>query len=194
MTKPVVMKIGGSLEMRLDPILKALRRSNFPVLIVPGGGRFARLVRDSEVPEEEAHWMAVAAMEQYGWLIASRGVRHTSVIHRPEDLEVLLPYIPIRSADPLPHSWNITSDSLSGWIADQLGVDLILLKSVDGIFSEGRLQKEITDVVPTEDVDPFFLSFVLSKNVRTKVINGRFPGRLESFLSGHPVEGTTIGF
>jgi acetylglutamate kinase len=39
----------------------------------------------------------------------------------------------MRAADPLPHSWDITSDSIAAFIAGALGAgELILLKPVDG--------------------------------------------------------------
>lgn len=194
MVGPYVIKIGGSLEEQLDPLLDVLLRCACPVLIVPGGGRFARMIRDTGIRGEAAHWMAVAAMEQFGWLIASKGVRYSSVLHCPEKCELLLPYLTLRQADPLPHTWDVTSDSIAAWMAWSLGLDLILLKSVDGIFSRGMLQERVTLVLETEVVDSFFLPFVLEKRVRTKIINGNAPERLESFLNGFRVPGTTIGF
>jgi aspartokinase-like uncharacterized kinase len=69
-----------------------------------------------------------------------------------------------------------------------------LLKSVDGIRSGGTLQYHITGEVPTEDVDPFFLRYVLASGVKTIVTNGRKPQRLGNLLNGRKVPGTTIGF
>jgi aspartokinase-like uncharacterized kinase len=194
MAGPYVIKIGGSLEKQIDPLLSVLRRCSIPALIVPGGGRFARMIRKTGVDGEAAHWMAVAAMEQFGWLIASRGIQHSSVLHRPEASELFLPYLPLRQADPLPHSWNVTSDTIAAWVAYSLGLDLILLKPVDGIFSGGVLQENIIRIIKTDVVDPCFLPFVLEKKVRTKIINGNAPERLELYLEGCPVPGTTIGF
>ncbi len=194
MVGPYVIKIGGSLEEQLNPLLEVLLRCSCPVLIVPGGGRFARMIRDTGIRGEAAHWMAVAAMEQFGWLIASKGVCYSTNLHCPEKAELLLPYLPLRRTDPLPHTWDVTSDSIAAWVAWSLGLDLVLLKSVDGIFSGGLLQERVTSRVETDVVDPFFLPFVLEKRVRTKIINGNVPERLESFLNGFPVPGTTIGF
>jgi aspartokinase-like uncharacterized kinase len=194
MAGPYVIKIGGSLEKQLDPLLEVIIQSSTPVLIVPGGGRFARMIRETGVKGTYAHWMAIAAMEQFGWLIASKGVRYGSVLHRPEAPELLLPYLPLLRSDPLPHTWDVTSDTIAAWVAWSLGLDLILLKSVDGIFSEGVFQESIASFRETDIVDPAFIPFVLEKRVRTKIINGKGPERLASFLRGCPVTGTTIGF
>jgi aspartokinase-like uncharacterized kinase len=194
MEDPVVVKIGGSLADHTWPLLEALRSSRRPALIVPGGGRFARLVRESGVEGDAAHWMAVCAMEQFGWLISAQGIPHTSDLHVPGTLEVLLPYLPLRDADPLPHTWEITSDTIAAWVAASLSLDLIVLKSVDGIRSGGLLIDRVSRPVRTDDVDASFLPFVLSHGVRVVILNGRVPGRLESWLQGFPVTGTTIGF
>ena len=46
---------------------------------------------------------------------------------------VLAPHAWMRAADPLPHSWDITSDSIAAFIAGSLDAsELILLKPVDG--------------------------------------------------------------
>jgi aspartokinase-like uncharacterized kinase len=194
MTFPVVVKVGGSLIDDLDPILFSLKHSGRPVLIVPGGGRFADLVRRTGVIGDAAHWMAIAAMEQTGWYIASKGVSPVTRLRVPPGVEVLLPYEVLRSADPLPHSWDVTSDTISAWIASRLSLPLILLKSVDGIRSGGILQDQIKRELKTGDVDPYFLRYVIASGVKTTVINGRAPGRLKLLLEGGEVPGTTIGF
>jgi len=91
------------------------------------------------------------------------------------------------------HSWDITSDSIAAWIADLLELDLLLLKSVDGIMDNGSLVKQINIPVKTEVVDPFFIPFVLEKEVRTTIINGSCIDRVKKFLRRETVSGTRIG-
>jgi aspartokinase-like uncharacterized kinase len=39
----------------------------------------------------------------------------------------------MRSADPLPHSWEVTSDSIAAWLAGALGAHrVVLVKPVAG--------------------------------------------------------------
>src|SRR5256886_11582206 len=58
-------------------------------------------------------------------------------------LPVLAPYRWVRAADPLPHTWEITSDSIAAWLAGMLGARRIVLikpaggdprKLVDSLF------------------------------------------------------------
>jgi aspartokinase-like uncharacterized kinase len=56
------------------------------------------------------------------------------------------------------------------------------------------LQDRIAGDLPTEDVDPCFIRYVIASGVKTIVVNGRAPGRLDLLLEGGKVPGTTIGF
>ena len=68
------MKVGGSLMDAAGLVMQVLAASPVPVLIVPGGGVFANDVRGLGVDGTAAHWMAVAAMDQYGWFLSTFGV------------------------------------------------------------------------------------------------------------------------
>jgi hypothetical protein len=98
----------------------------------------------------------------------------------------------LRSADPLPHTWDVSSDTIAAWIAARIGLDLVLLKSVDGIIREGSVVKEIREPIKCGELDPCFIPFVLSQGVRTTVINGLYDERIAGVLEGRPVFGTTI--
>ena len=127
----------GSLCRQVPAIVPSCRETKRPLLIVPGGGPFANAVREIRVDGDAAHWMAIAAMEQYGWYIASYGIPSTGALAIPDRPTVLLPYRCMREHDPLPHSWDVTSDTIAAWVAGMLGLDLLLLKSVDG-YLQGR--------------------------------------------------------
>lgn len=146
-----VVKVGGALLDRpdaADGVVRALVSAaarGARILVVPGGGPFADTVRavDARVRIEPAvaHWMAVLAMEQYALLLASRA-RGCRLVRNAEEsaaalaafqLPVLAPYRWLRESDPLPHSWDVTSDSVAAWLAGELGADrLILVKPVAG--------------------------------------------------------------
>jgi 5-(aminomethyl)-3-furanmethanol phosphate kinase len=190
---PVVVKLGGSLFDQVPNLVPALLTQGRPLFIVPGGGKFADAVRDLRIDDESAHWMAIAAMDQYGWYIASQGIIITNLLEVPDKPVVFLPYCSMRKHDPMPHSWDITSDSIAAWIADFLGLDLLLLKSVDGIIEGGNLIDEVNGPVKTDAVDPFFIPFVLKKRVKTIIINGTHVDRVERFLRGEAIPGTRIG-
>jgi aspartokinase-like uncharacterized kinase len=190
---PIVVKIGGSLYNRVPDLVPVLLASDRPLFIVPGGGLFADAVRKSKVDDDSAHWMAIASMDQYGWFIASQGMKTTALLQVPDRQIVFLPYCCMRQHDPLPHSWDVTSDSIAAWVADFLGLDLLLLKSVDGILENGSLMKQVKIPVKTEVVDPFFIPFILEKTIKTTIINGSRIDRVEKFLKGKIVSGSRIG-
>jgi len=189
---PLVVKLGGSLHHQIPEIVPLLCKSE-RLLVVPGGGLFADVVRQEHVSDDSAHWMAIAAMEQYAWVIASHGMKTTDILAIPETTAVFLPYISMRQHDPLPHSWDVTSDSIAAWIAAELGIELLVLKSVDGIFLKGINQEQVTTSIKNDVVDPFFIPFVLKHRIKTTIINGKSGESIEKFLNGEPVQCTKIG-
>jgi len=189
---PLVVKLGGSLHHQIPEIVPLLCKSE-RLLVVPGGGLFADVVRQEHVSDDAAHWMAIAAMEQYAWVIASHGMKTTDILAIPETTAVFLPYISMRQHDPLPHSWDVTSDSIAAWIAAELGIELLVLKSVDGIFLKGINQEQVTTSIKNDVVDPFFIPFVLKHRIKTTIINGKSGESIEKFLNGEPVQCTKIG-
>jgi aspartokinase-like uncharacterized kinase len=144
-----VVKVGGALlgrEGALDivvPILSRVAERGDPVLVVPGGGPFADAVRriDTEhgLSAYASHWMAILALDQYAELLASR-IPLSRVVRSAGgalaalatgELPILAPSDWLRSADPLPHSWDVTSDSIAAWVAGELGAArLVLIKAV----------------------------------------------------------------
>jgi len=190
---PLIVKVGGSLYNQIPDLIPVIKASNRPLLLIPGGGPFADLVRRVRVDNETAHWMAVSAMEQFGLFIASFGISTTDAIITPLTTTVFLPYRYLRLTDPLPHTWDVTSDTIAAWVAHVLHLDLLLLKSVDGIFINGIFQEQVTRPVKTEVIDPFFIPFVIQNSVRATIINGTQPERLEKYLKGDLVPRTGIG-
>ena len=118
------------------------------LLIIPGGAAFADVVRyyylHYGLNEKSAHHMALFAMDQYGRLLGNLipgsitvsdlvAARQAAESGRPP---VLLPAQLVVHADPLPHSWQVTSDTIAAWLAAKAEAQrLILVKDVDGLFS-----------------------------------------------------------
>jgi aspartokinase-like uncharacterized kinase len=192
-TRPLIVKVGGSLYHQIPDLIPIFKASKRPLLLIPGGGPFADLVRRVKVDNDTAHWMAVSAMEQYGLYIASFGISTTDFISTPLTTTVFLPYRYLRLTDPLPHSWDVTSDTIAAWVAHALHHDLLILKPVDGIFINGIFQVQVTRPVETDVIDPFFIPFVAQNSVRATVLNGTQPERVEKYLKGDRVLRTDIG-
>lgn len=189
---PLVVKVGGSLFDISQDLVPVFQSTGRPLLIVPGGGAFADSIRNLPINNDSAHWMAICAMEQYGWYLHSFGLPITETLEIPDCPKILLPYKLLKVEDPLPHSWDVTSDTIAAWVAANLNLDLLLLKSVDGIFTEGRLLAEVTTDIKTETVDPYLIPFVLQNRVNTIILNARSPGRVGKFFQGENVPITRI--
>lgn len=154
-----VIKVGGSLAsipQALDRVCAELTTAarEHRLLIVPGGGPFADAVRTFErqvgLSVDAAHWMAILAMDQYAQVLVERipgaalvdqpgSAAETVALGRPA---VLAPSRWMRSADVLPHGWEVTSDSIAGFVAGALdAARLILIKptavgeTVDAYFT-----------------------------------------------------------
>jgi aspartokinase-like uncharacterized kinase len=179
-----VVKVGGallSIDGALPRTLAALERiaAAHSILIVPGGGPFADAVRIAgtqyDLSDDDAHWMAILGMEQFALLLASR-LRNAELVSRRGEisrafvrhkLPVLAPYRWLREADPLPHSWDVTSDSIAAWVASQLGAPrLILIKppghdphtAVDRYFDRARAPAlQLSIVTPDTLTESWFL-------------------------------------
>jgi len=212
MNLKAVLKIGGSLSRGkgLSALCREVGRLGelYPLLIVPGGGDFAEQVRETDrrfhLDRIAAHRMAVLAMDQYGYLLNQLipGSCLTADLAQGCNLAecckpaVLLPSALIFREDPLPHSWEVTSDSIAAWISSRVGCGpLILLKDVDGLLTAGQL---ITDLTPEQlsghsgGVDEYLSRVLNSTQIETWIINGLHPGRLSELLeTGHTV-GTRV--
>jgi len=149
-----VVKVGGSL-LRLGraPLARLLAHladvaRMVPVLVVPGGAVFDDAVREAthqhRIGDDAAHWMAILAMDAYGWLLADlapacvplHNLAQARRAARSGRLPVLLPFALMRARDELPHTWAVTSDSIAVWVAGMVGARrVILLKDVAGIYT-----------------------------------------------------------
>ena len=139
-----VVKVGGGLLGRagaLDLVAQALTafRQGRHVVVLPGGGPFADAVRQMfrrvKIGDDAAHWMAVLGMDQYAHALAARipgaalvdDQQGITDVLRSAGLPVLAPYRWLRAVDPLPHSWEVTSDSIAAWLAGALGARRVVL-------------------------------------------------------------------
>ncbi len=193
--KLIVAKLGGSLIDLLPDVLQALKESDKRILIVPGGGIFADSVRDLDPDTDSAHWMAILGMEQYGHYISSFGIYATDSLNMddcPGRVAVLLPYKFLRENDTLPHSWDVTSDSIAAYIAYTLSAGLIILKSVDGLTKDEQVLSEVCADSSFEEVDPFLIPYLIDKNIDTWILNARKTDILRNFFSGGEFFGTHI--
>jgi aspartokinase-like uncharacterized kinase len=143
----IVVKLGGSLladpqqwRAALSTLTSAAK--SYRLVIVPGGGPFAEAVRSIDerfgLSDDAAHWMAIAGMEQHAEMIAATGAPFVraedaagvTAAHAANSVPVLALVPWLRATDPLPHSWDVTSDSIAAWVSGQLkAARLVVIKS-----------------------------------------------------------------
>lgn len=206
-----VLKIGGSLAedptslKRLCQELSVLAEA-YRILIVPGGGEFADTVRKIDkvygLSNAAAHKMAILAMDQYGLFLSD--ITPNSIVcyaldevgnYAKEKMPIFLPSQHMFREDPLDHSWDVTSDTIAAYTADQLDTKkLILVTDMDGIFSEDPKKSQCSELIQEvsaeelqdwnkrTSVDKTLPTILLQSNRDCYVVNGRYPERIRLIL------------
>ena len=101
--------------------------------------------------------MAVLAMDQYAHLIISRLTGAALVEDAAEigfaiaaaQVPVLAPSRWVRDADPLPHTWDVTSDSIAAWIAGTIGAERLVVIKPPGASTRDVVDEYFHQVCPT---------------------------------------------
>jgi 5-(aminomethyl)-3-furanmethanol phosphate kinase len=207
-----VLKVGGSLALypeKLKALCTELSLSSkkHRLIIVPGGGEFADVVRSLDkrfsLPCSTSNKMAILGMDQYGLLLADL-TPNSVVISKLEEMEyflgmgkliVLLPSNLMLREDPLENSWDVTSDSIAMFIASRLNVSRVLfVTDVDGIYTddpkkhpEAKLiaqmtARELLGLNIRTSVDKALPKLLLDSPVDSFVVNGLFPERVKAIL------------
>lgn len=185
MSAPVtVLKIGGSLlrSNAAQELMSALSTMELPgLLIVPGGGAFADAVREEQqrrrLTDAAAHHMALLAMHMTAVCLSDLASGFVPAEH-PDDFAaawragftpVWQPAPMVLAARELPHSWDLTSDSLAAWLAGVLDARrLIVVKS-------GPLPEHVHEAQTLSEagiVDPCFPQYVAGQPYRWTVVSG----------------------
>lgn len=209
-----VTKVGGSLAEEPE-VLRALCNKlselakRHALVVVPGGGKFADAVRDVDprfsLPRDVSHRMAILGMDQFGLLLSA--VTPGSIVSRRiDDLErissmgkvpIFLPSHMMLEEDPLENSWDVTSDSITAYVAKRLGATkIILVTDVDGIFTEDPKKDKSAKLIPKisalkllklgrrTSVDKFLPKLLLEAPLDCYVVNGKYPMRISQIMEG----------
>jgi aspartokinase-like uncharacterized kinase len=209
-----VVKVGGSLFPE-DAIkfCRALVGKN--VLVICGGGDFANKIReydaDTGFSDTAAHKTAILCMDIIGILVADK-IGDAEAVYSMEDakkavdngkLPVLLPSKLFEYLNPLEHSWNVTSDSISVYISWLLKSKILIVTNVDGIYDVNpsldgaKLLKSINAKkllnFGESSVDENLPELLLKYKLDCYVVNGKFPKRAISIIEGKSSKCTFIG-
>jgi aspartokinase-like uncharacterized kinase len=197
----VVIKVGGSLlewrdlPARLSEYLRG--RADRQIVLIAGGGGAANWIRALDravgLGDTQAHALAVRSMDLTAHVLAAR-VKGLAVATDVRGIEAIrsLGLVPVlsparalddddRGPDPLPRSWQVTSDSIAARLATRLGApELVLLKSAAPPPAANRLA-----AVEAGLVDAYF---VRAAELLARVIyrNLRDPGGIDVLLARLP--------
>ena len=168
--RPLVIKVGGGLLgipgalREVCATIGVLGRQQ-AVVVVPGGGPLADLVRELDrtvgLSDDASHWMAMLAMDQYAHLLAER-IEGAALVEEPGGIAatlragrvaVLAPSRWLRAADPLPHSWDATSDSVAAFVAGALDAKRLVLVKPAEVGDDGVDRCFVTVVPAGLEVD-----------------------------------------
>jgi aspartokinase-like uncharacterized kinase len=187
-----VIKLGGSLlssESLQEWLSVIVKHGAGKLVIVPGGGIIADKVRDEQqkwkFDDKAAHQMALLAMEQYAHLLQSyapdldlsdsiQGIEKAISLNQ---VPVWLPFKMINACQDVSANWNITSDSLSLWLAAQLNAEHTML--VKSLSSKNLNARQLSE---SEMVDKDFPEFVKKSQSSVWWLAQNDVGTLENLL------------
>lgn len=177
-----VVKLGGSLAgaPSCGGWLEALAASRQSLVLVPGGGPFARAVRTAQqamgFDDVIAHRLALRAMEQFAIALCACAGRLSRRLVPAASREAIaaaldeghipvwLPEAMALAAPEIEDSWAMTSDSLAAWLASDLHASLLLLiKSCDVLAASPG------DLAARGVVDPLFPALCARSRARVFV-------------------------
>ena len=182
-----IIKIGGSLlgSPELLRWLEVLVKfSKGHVIIVPGGGLFADAVREAQnltnASDAIAHQLALLAMDQFGLLlagmndglvtasseleIAERGWQHRAMVWLPSQM--------ILVDQSIPQNWQVTSDSLSAWLANKLGAEQLILVKSKSLISYQKENVCHPQLLADDDlIDSQLMHYIAGKKYQTWLLH-----------------------
>jgi hypothetical protein len=171
MRKTALVKIGGSILKNKEAITSTIsqltalqnKMKGFRnIIIIPGGGSYANLIRYIDkrlkIGDIMAHWEAILCMDknaedlhkQFPSTLLCEEFSELSekIKENVKDSQLIIfkPFKYLYETDRLPHSWKVTSDSIALHIAFELALEkCFLIKNVDGIIDrEGKVIKSLT--------------------------------------------------
>lgn len=199
-----VVKIGGSLfsYAGLADWLRVLAANGGGrTVIVPGGGPFADQVRFAQArwrfPDSAGHEMALLAMEQFGMMLCglqsglSPAANKSSLcsVLRQGGVAVWMPGTMVRAQAGIAANWEMTSDSLSAWLAGQLSAEaLILVKSATMHGSDSTASALAQQGL----VDPLFSAVTAGARFSVRILHRDQPATMQAMLATNVLSGAVV--
>jgi len=220
-----VIKIGGSLfPQKAIELVNSLNNNDNNknnnnghnnknnCLIVTGGGEFANLIRkyDDKIDfsNDITHETAIDSMDIIAKLLNDK-FDFTELVYSIENAKKVnvngkIPILACSSllkeneeCTEIPHSWDLTSDSISAYIANSLKAKLLITTNVDGIYTQkptsvgAKFLYEIDAkkllTFDETSVDLMLGELLLKFGMNCFVVNGNFPERVLSIIEDNSI-------
>jgi 5-(aminomethyl)-3-furanmethanol phosphate kinase len=167
--RPLIIKIGGSLlhlkalESELQTLLDGLEQHQ--VVLLTGGGPAVKALRKlNTLSEEAAHWQCIKLMGDLTRTLSETFPNSVAVTSWAEVESawqadrypwfVVEPFLRAddKQKDHLPHTWEVSSDSIAAHLAHRFGGELVLVKAC----ALPKREMTPTSLVKQEIVDAHF--------------------------------------
>lgn len=193
--------MGGSImrSAELDDWLSTIHSlsASANIIIVPGGGEFADKVREMQYSlgfdDLTAHRLAILAMTQYGYLLASINqnfliVEGHELLSKSLNKGTPLLWLPtelLKGTSKISASWDYTSDSIALWLATKLSADrLILVKAK--VLEHGK--KSVEKCIENGTLDTGFQRHMNEFHGKISLVNKDYHWKLTDFLKKDLIE------
>jgi aspartokinase-like uncharacterized kinase len=201
MNNLIVLKIGGSFINKqnlenLKIITKEIQKiNNHKLIIVTGGGKAANFVRDYDkevqLKVNSSHFAAMAAMELNSYLISNYFdvfSFFSTDFEFQKKINIFLVLNYYREFDPLPYSWNVSSDSIALELSQRLRTDkLILIKQR---IIKNSLKIETQYAASDRLIDNYFPKLYQKQNTNSQsfIINYKSIDKLKILIENKNTE------
>ncbi|KZX15519.1 uridylate kinase [Methanobrevibacter cuticularis] len=183
-------------------LIQVLRGTNS--LIINGGGQFANLIRkyDEEVSfsKDITHETAIDSMDIIAKLLNDKfdfteivdSLEEAIKVSKSGKIPIMQCSDILKENDEIQHSWNLTSDSISAYIANLTKAKLLIATNVDGIYTRkpNSHNSKFMDEIDAKklltfnetSVDLMLGELLLKFGMNCFVVNGNFPERVLSLI------------
>ena len=123
----------------------------------------------------------------------------------PGKIPIFQPYKYLIDIDPLPHSWEVTSDSIAYYITQILNIEkIILIKDVDGLFNKDPnihssvkfIEKisisNLEKMFKKTCIDTFLPKLIKKYRKPCTLVNGLYPSRIIKIFENRSTRYTVI--
>lgn len=190
-----MIKFGGSL-LKTDSVARLpiwlAKQTGATNVVIVGGGPFVDVIREFDelrgLATDVTHWLSVRAMGLTVEIV-SHQIQGAEIVTSLDGLtgisadvclfavEEFLRNIDSRSESPLPHGWNVTSDSIAARVAVEIAArELVLLKPCLPAANSNWQQ-----LAASGYVDNHFPEIVHDIN-QVRCVNARLPGWPEMLI------------